>query len=151
MTGFNTFRELATHEGWTEQEAKDELYQYISDTSKAAQGFRCRMDINDYTLEQLEEIAKRYEREAEAEFRREEEARQRAVETFEANVARCIECGAADRATAIRWLWDAYVATDSYAAMYGWEAFEHDHGLPYGHMAKQGIAVPQCAVQEEVA
>lgn len=43
----------------------------------------------------------------EVQMLREREEEQRAIEQFEKNIADCIEMGAKDRATAIKWLMDA--------------------------------------------
>jgi hypothetical protein len=61
----------------------------------------------------------------------EAEAREKAIEAFEARVAELIEFGAGDRATAIRWLADSV----DHDPRYGLEDVEWTFNLPYGYLA----------------
>lgn len=111
-------------------ELKDDLYGYISDASKDAQGFRTRYDISDMTIEELMVEADYWEGRV-IEAIEEERAREKvAIAEFEKAVANTIAIGAGDRETAIRWLkgddeW--YVNDESY--------FEYSYGLPYGYLS----------------
>ena len=98
----------------TIKELKDELYGYISDASKDAQGFRTRYDISDMTIEQLMVEADYWTgRVIEAiEEDKIREAENKA--DFEAAIAATIEAGAADRATAVRWMYDAYCEAENW-------------------------------------
>lgn len=69
--------------------------------------------------------------EAIAEDRRREEA---AIAAFEAAVAKCIEIGAGDRDTAIRWVKSSY-EDDGYGHWYGDEHLEYEMGVPFGFFA----------------
>ena len=113
----------------TMQELKDDLYSYISDASKDAQGFRTRMDISGMTIEQLMVEADYWEGRV-IEAIEEDRAREaEAVIEFEKLIADTIELGAADRETAIRWL----KANDEYNE-YDEGYFEYTYGLPYGYL-----------------
>lgn len=111
-------------------ELKDDLYGYISDASKDAQGFRTRYDISDMTIEELMVEADYWEGRV-IEAIEEERAREKvAIAEFEKAVANTIAIGAGDRETAIRWLkgddeW--YINDESY--------FEYSYGLPYGYLS----------------
>lgn len=84
----------------------DELYQYISDASKDAQGFRYRMDITGMTFADLEQECVIWSKKAEIADQYEKEEAALAVEEFKALVKRTIEMGAGDEATALRWIAD---------------------------------------------
>lgn len=111
-------------------ELKDDLYGYISDASKDAQGFRTRMDISGMTIEELMVEADYWEGRV-IEAIEDERAREKeAVAEFEQLVADTINMGAGDRETAIRWLKSSdewYENDESY--------FEYSWGLPYGYIA----------------
>ena len=62
-------------------------------------------------------------------------AEDRAVREFEITVAKCIENGAADRETAIRWIKESYGEFD-----YGDEELEYTMGVPFGFFAKEAAA-----------
>lgn len=82
----------------------DELYQYISDASKDAQGFRHRMDITGMTFAELEAECAVWSDRVVASIEYEKEEAALAVKEFKALVQRTIEMGAGDEQTALRWL-----------------------------------------------
>ena len=84
-----------------------------------------------YAMSEAELIAERdYLAEAiEREMDRELAAKKRAAERFEAEIAATIAHGAADRATAIRWLMDAEGISDDV------EHFEWAMGIDFGYIA----------------
>ena len=82
----------------------EELYSYISDASKDAQGFRHRMDISGMTFAQLEAECDYWSDQVAITIAYEKEEKARAVEEFKALVQRTIEMGAGDEQTALRWL-----------------------------------------------
>lgn len=82
----------------------DELYEYISDASKDAQGFRHRMDITGMTFAELEAECAVWSDRVVASIAYEKQEAARAVEEFKALVQRTIEMGAGDEQTALRWL-----------------------------------------------
>ena len=82
----------------------DELYSYISDVSKEAQGFRHRMDISGMTFAQLEAECDYWSAQAQIAIDEERAMADKAVEEFKALVQQTIELGAGDEATALRWL-----------------------------------------------
>ena len=111
-------------------ELKDDLYGYISDASKDAQGFRTRMDISGMTIEQLMVEADYWESRVVEAIAEEREREAEAIVEFEKLVADTIAMGAGDRETAIRWLksgdeWNEY--DEGY--------FEYSYGLPYGYIS----------------
>jgi hypothetical protein len=87
---------------------KEDLYSFISDASKDANGTRRRLNIHEYTVAELEDLCDYYSKAAAEECAREERAHRAAEARFEKRVANLIECGAGDRATAIRWIRDAH-------------------------------------------
>lgn len=82
----------------------NELYSYISDASKDAQGFRHRMDISGMTFAELEAECDYWSDQVVASIAYEKEESARAVEEFKALLQRTIEMGAGDEETALRWL-----------------------------------------------
>ena len=86
------------------QSYSDELYGYISDASKEAQGFRFRVDVSGMTFAELEAECDYWYNQAAIANEEEKEAEAFAVEEFKALVARTIELGAKDEEIALRWL-----------------------------------------------
>lgn len=87
-----------------EQYKRSSLISYISDVSKDARGYRTRLNWDEYTMEELEVIADDFTEELRREIKREEEEKQACVAEFERLVKECIDMGAGDRQTAIRWI-----------------------------------------------
>lgn len=105
---------------------KDDLYTYISDASKDANGCRTRLDVSEYSIAELEELCEYYSKAVAIAIDEEERSHVLAVEEFEANIANVIECGAGDRETAIRWFRDA-----NKDEWYGDESLRYKLGLPW--------------------
>jgi hypothetical protein len=82
----------------------EELYRYISDASKDAQGWRLRLDITNMTFSALEEECRYWDDQVSASIDYEKREAAQAVENFKALVQRTIELGAEDEETALRWL-----------------------------------------------
>lgn len=82
----------------------DELYQYISDASKDAQGWRVDMDTTGMTFAELEAECAYWSDRVVEYIAYEKKEHARAVEEFKALVLRTIELGAGDEDTALRWL-----------------------------------------------
>ena len=97
---------------------RSSLYQYISDASKDAQGFRIRFDYSEFTTAELQREADYWSEEVEITCREEEEAQHRLLVHFEAKVLDLIAIGAGNRETAIRWLKESY-EPDGYMEWYG--------------------------------
>jgi hypothetical protein len=110
-------------------ELKEELYQYISDASKDAWGFRTRMDISGMTIEQLMKEADFWEGEVVRAIKEEKSREAYAIAEFEVLIEDTIAMGAGDRETAIRWL---KTADDWFENDEGY--FEYHYGLPYGYV-----------------
>ena len=82
----------------------DELYSYISDASKEANGCRYRFDHTGMTFAQLEAECDYWSAQAQITIDEERAMADKAVEEFKALVQQTIELGAGDEATALRWL-----------------------------------------------
>lgn len=82
---------------------RESLINSISDASKAANGFRMRLDWNSMSDSELESTADYYCKAAEETAIRENAAHIKAQKNWEAHIQKLIEIGAGDRATAIRW------------------------------------------------
>ena len=67
------------------------------------------------------------------EIAREKLLQEQAVADFENRIAQAIFQGAADRATAIRWMCQAYGVPNEPGTM-GWEHLEYLLGIPYGYI-----------------
>jgi len=107
---------------------KDVLYSEISDASKDANGFRRRLDVSEYSVAELEELADYYWKAASEAAAEDERAYARAIEKFEANIASVIAAGAGDRETALRWFRDANAD-----AWMGDESIRYALGLPWDY------------------
>jgi hypothetical protein len=107
---------------------KDVLYSEISDASKDAQGFRTRLDVTEYSVADLFDLADYYWKAASEAADEDERAYVRAIAKFEANIASVIASGAGDRETAIRWFRDAN--KDSWM---GDESIRYELGLPWSY------------------
>lgn len=117
------------------EQLRHDLYGYISDASKDAQGFRERFDISGATTAALfaecDEWSRRVARALEEERRFEEQA----VARFEQRLAEAVALGAADRATAVRWLMDAELSPEE-TDREGY--FKYLAGLPYEYDLVEG-------------
>lgn len=82
----------------------DDLYSYISDASKEANGCRYRFDHTGMTFAQLEAECDYWSEQVEITIAEEKEWTDKAVEEFKALVQQTTELGAGDEATALRWL-----------------------------------------------
>ena len=82
----------------------EDLYSYISDASKDAQGVRFRMDISGMTFAELEAECDYWSNQVAIAIEEEKYYADLAVAEFKALVARTIEMGARDEETALRWL-----------------------------------------------
>jgi hypothetical protein len=105
---------------------REGVYQYISDASKDAIGFRMRYDISLYTNEELSSLADYWsDRVCEA-IAEEELVQAECRKNFEELVKTTIENGAGDRETAIRWLMEAEEESDMW---YGEDYFTYTYNL----------------------
>ena len=84
------------------QNYRDEMLQILWDLFKDVHGVRPRgMGYEKYSVTDLEHEVARLQRSLEDEIRWEREQENRAINA-------CMECGASDIATAMRWLEEAY-------------------------------------------
>ena len=118
----------------TMQEFKEEMYGYISDASKDAQGFRTRFDYTTYTAEELMKEAVYWEGQVVISIAEDKIREDECIVEFEKLIADTIACGAGDRDTAIRWL-KSSDETSQHDEYY----FEYTHGLPYGYMSGKKV------------
>lgn len=107
---------------------KQDLYSYISDASKDAQGFRTRFDPTQKSVAELEADCEYWSKQVEISIEEDERAHVAAIAKFNKTVANLIECGAGDRETAIRWIRDGQ---DEYDRAYGDDYLKYSLGLPY--------------------
>lgn len=114
---------------------KEDLYSFISDASKDANGSRRRLDISEYTVAELRDLADYYSEAAAAECRRIEREERAAEARFEKTVANLIESGAGDRETAVRWIRDAYSESD---LAYGDDYIKYSLGVSYSYDLDHG-------------
>lgn len=119
----------------------EETYGYISDASKDATGCRFRFDYTQYTLVQLEMQADAWTIRVIDAIEEQKQDEARAMATFEKTVATTIELGARDRATAIRWITDAW--KDGQDGHFDTGYFLYHHGLPYSYDIHKGEINPQ--------
>lgn len=85
-------------------EYAENLYSYISDASKEANGCRYRFDHTGMTFDQLEAECDYWSKQAQITIDEERAIADQVVEEFKALVQQTIELGAGDEATALRWL-----------------------------------------------
>jgi hypothetical protein len=82
------------------------------------------------TEAEITEMLAQLSKQAEGVWAQREADEKEAIARFEKSVANTIANGAADRATAIKWLQDAEGGNDDI------EFFEYLQGVPYGYVAK---------------
>ena len=80
------------------------LAETIADASKSAYGSKFRVDPDEHTLEELQEMADRYCQAASEQYEAECKFADEQVEEFKALVQKTIDLGAGDEETALRWL-----------------------------------------------
>ena len=80
------------------------LAETIADASKSAYGSKFRVDPDEHTLEELQEMADRYCQAASEEYEREQKFYAEQVEAFKYLVQKTIDLGAGNEETALRWL-----------------------------------------------
>ena len=111
------------------EEYSQELYGYISDASKDAYGFRCRIDMSGYTFAELEAECDRLTIAVGVECERMQDEQRLAAIEFEMTVTRIREMGNLDYAGAIKWLMDA-----EQREWIDQGYFEYTNGLKYGYL-----------------
>lgn len=112
----------------------DEYADMWSDMYKDAYGFRPRIDISDWSAEDFEQEFKWLgETIAENEAKAARDTFEAEVD-FEIEISKAMDLGAADRDTAIRWLFEAVNLDVGHPL--DREHFEWKHGLKFGYLAK---------------
>ncbi len=114
--------------------SRDQMIDYISDTYKEAFGVRPRhYDWNAMSDEELGALADDVTDSAQRAIWEEESYIERCVKEFEESISASILSGAADRKTAIRWI---FQATDDHGSLFDAEQFCFERNLPFS-MAKE--------------
>jgi hypothetical protein len=91
---------------------REGILEIISDMSKDATGCRVRLAYDDMDDDQLQSWYDYFAKSIERGIEEDRQAEVRNVARWEAHIARMIELGAGDRATAIRWDMEANCAHD---------------------------------------
>ena len=108
----------------------DEMASTISDLAKDAYGTRSACpNISGMSFEELSAAYDSMLEALKATNEREAEREKEAIVDFESKIAELIESGAGDRATAVKWLWDA--EEDEFMSQ-GY--FEYHLGIPYNYL-----------------
>lgn len=117
---------------WDEMTVVEQLQCTFSDYHKDVYGFRPRyMTAEQWNSEQwLREEISKLDMAAMCEAEAEQQRQAIAIQDFEEAVLTSIQAGAADRATAIRWLQQATNTEDDVGY------FEYISGLPYGYTTR---------------
>lgn len=108
-----------------------------SDLYKEVHGYRPRFDTTHWTREDWKNELDQLHREAEIEFDLEAQRAADAVDYFEARLEQTIESGAGDRATALRWMWQA--ENDVAYSRQDLEGFAYNWGILFTDVGKQVV------------
>lgn len=115
---------------WDQLSRKEQLASTHYDFYKDVHGIRPRwMNYDAMTEEQLEAELDQLGKEAEVVWAEEKAQEERSIAEFEVRVQTLIDAGANDRATAVRWIDDAY---DTNGDM---DFLCFHLGLPYGYLS----------------
>jgi hypothetical protein len=126
----------------------DECHSWISDASKDAQGFRCRMDVSNLTFEQLDAECDYWADAANAAADEEAILEAECVEEFKKLVQETIALGAGDEVTALRWL----TQDEEFYHSQDVESWVYNHGILFTPYGKELVAKLRDIVQyKEVA
>lgn len=110
----------------------------IDELHKEVYGCKLRQGWKDISMEDLEATLQSLIKSAERHREEEAQQEQEAVKDFEAKIAELIECGAGDRITAIKWLYEG--ENDRYMDQ-GY--FEYILRIPYNYLDKDWPAVSE--------
>lgn len=119
-----------------ERSPLDDAHGEYSDTFKMIYGFRPRLR-QDLTLEELNEMNEEISVEAQRYLVQQKQKQIAAIAQFEADVAKCIQLGAADREAAIRWI------AEGDEAGHDREYLCYRRGLPYGYFNDQSAVMAE--------
>lgn len=132
---------------WEELSKVEQLASTYYDYYKDVHGIRPRWiyEANEhgeavciYSEQEMLDMLDRLAKEAEVVFAEEAEREAEAIKEFESNVAIVIANGAKDRATALRWIFDA--EDDGGAMDRDLDYLCFNFGLPYGYFKNEVIA-----------
>ena len=123
----------------------NDLADYYSDFHKEVYGFRprtlalCACDYPDHkslveAMSHLERLVDGLQDVAEHVFAERRADEKKAVEEFESTVAHYIQCGAGNRANAIRWICESYDVMHE-PGQNGWEHLEYQCQIPFGYIS----------------
>mgnify|MGYP006928172775 FL=1 len=124
-----------------EDQKRWDTYSMISDTFKSINGCRTRFDWSVWTQEELDTYLNELVAQS-IEQQKEEEVWEKQKESeLEKNIQSVIASGAGDRETAIRWMWDAFLAEKEYPDLDYWF---YQLQIPYrGDLSKELTAIVQ--------
>ena len=110
---------------------KDELVTFISEMGKNATGSRVRVDRNEHSLKELEEMADYWSEQSNEAFEEEKIQEQKRVSEFAKRIKFTCKLGAKNYRTAIQWILVAdNIAHDN---TYGGGSICYELNLPYRH------------------
>ena len=116
----NIIKEVIVEE--QQKGTRQDALNYLSDLYKEINGFRPNLSqYKDSSDEQLWQEIQNLEKESENQAQEEEKEEQLNAEKFEQSVEKIIQSGAGDRATALRWMFNAedYYGIDGFLYHYG--------------------------------
>lgn len=112
---------------------REDAYSYISDASKDARGFRSRdASVLYMSLAELQGECTYWSDQVVIAIDQQAERDREAIAEFEAAITATIEAGAGDRATAVRWMRDAF------GSELDRDYFNWCHDLPYNYNPETG-------------
>jgi putative alpha-1,2-mannosidase len=128
--------EMATElKSWEEMSTLEQYACTYWDMYKDAHGIRPRfVDMSSWTEADFEKEFANLDEVIEQNNIHEQKAQQHAISKFEAIVDITIASGAADRQTALRWIFDTEELDST--SRFDQEYYEFSHGLPYGYICK---------------
>jgi len=122
----------------TLEEVKEDLFSYISDGFKDANGFRPRgYDWMNMSVAELEAWADEVSADVARSIKEDDAREAAAIAEFENSIAATMAAGAADRETAFRWLLDAE-NLDEWDRAYGAERVNWVFGVGYNYNLRTG-------------
>ncbi len=127
-----------------ERTEREELLSFISDVYKDVYGVRPRGLYMNHTLEELRYTFKELCAASERQMAEEAEIEAANAKTFEARVAEVIATGAGDRATALRWIFEADDMAED-VAIYGGTYASYHLGLPHLYFEAEYPSYPKAA------
>ena len=108
---------------------KDECKTWISEMGKSATGSRIRVDTDEHTLEELEDMCSYWSEQAKVAEEEQQQAYKKSISDFAKRIKDTCKLGAKDYRTAIRWILQADDINNNSA--YDGDDICFDFGLPF--------------------